>query len=1361
MKYFLPFCTLLIATMMAVDSLADAPVISYTPVHCTQTAPVSLSAEITDSDGINVSPGQKPRLYYKKVSESNVLAVTNDHLSNGWKFVEASNAASPFIFHFDFSKLTSPTTKNDSIQYFVIAEDIHGEVNWNSAVFSAAPSGVSLTSAQFPATSVAHFFRTIKTYSGNLTIDPLGVANDTNFLSISKNHGLFDAINQGALSGNVLVTIRHSSVSENGLHALNEWEEYQGCVLKDTPTYRLRIRPHSTGIEVRGRSANAIIRLNGADRVTIDGRPLGVGSGRGLTIRNDSSASNTAVVHLISNGTNNGCEYDTIRFCHIVGGAPQNTTSRKTFGIFANKSLSNPLDNEGWGNNYNSFEKNFIRRVRYGIALLGHSDELNRGNSILFNTIGPDAHGIDAIGAIGIAIAHQDGCWVRGNEVKFVGGDLLNIADTADRVGIYLGTIQENLWNSQFEGDTSLAKFYNVKVDGNKIHHIINQAGLSSVAIAYLNEIDNVETNNQISNNMVFSILSNGNTAEGDHAAGIGIIGGNTDFIVFNSILLKGEFDPHGVAEMTNSPSAIRINSTLRSTPMISYLTVANNAVKIEDATTKLGLPVFGISLKEAANIWSGVGCDFNLYHTPDNQVGGIGNTATYDVYATLGEWRTAFDPNQEPNSKTGNPQFKSDIDLHITPTSSCINAGFEFEGMDLYYDFDGDFRPEKADATIGADQLGKFYIWVGRENSSTTSDLNWKNYESPPDLGGDSIYVIVATERHSWKLTDEFTAGSLTMLPGRVLHLDRHNLHVLGDVDLRGSSTIYSGEGSCEQNYDVEDEGALVLSGSRPQKLEMGSGSICNLHLTNDSVTFTSHIQIQNDLIAKRSTGKIFHSNKTIEVKGDAKIWGELVYDSCTTLTCALFKISGTRKQLIDLRYHLTTVGKVANLQVDKNATGDNSQAMLGASLMIENFLDLKKGKLISEGSNAQTGLRFKTIFVLREDSNAITRTNGSTNDAFIQGKLLRKIGRAASYLFPLGFIDADAKHQVPDAPYYTPVVVEVLDSSGRGHSIVATYYDQDPDTANVGLTGEPYGDHSSAIEDGPGNWVDVKGDFVWHVAYSGDSLPYNIQLAVPFVNANNQDELASTPHEFRIMKRSIWNSGDWGFQGNHAVAEPHPSLPDFNQYQSARRTGLNTFSGFGIGGNSGGGQPLPVKILSIAAKPIDNKWIQVDWQTAAEINNEGFEVQRSTDGKHFEDIGWVAGAGNSSETISYTFTDNKVQPGIRYYYRLLQRDYDKNFEYSPVVSAQLKESAVVKWMQLLPNPASAAGSVVVNTASETVATLTVSDIKGNVLLQLPAKVFAGINTIPLDLSGLPAGNYIVTFSHSHETVSKQLMVR
>ena len=97
----------------------------------------------------------------------------------------------------------------------------------------------------------------------------------------------------------------------------------------------------------------------------------------------------------------------------------------------------------------------------------------------------------------------------------------------------------------------------------------------------------------------------------------------------------------------------------------------------------------------------------------------------------------------------------------------------------------------------------------------------------------------------------------------------------------------------------------------------------------------------------------------------------------------------------------------------------------------------------------------------------------------------------------------------------------------------------------------------------------------------------------------------------------------------------------------------------------NSGGSVPLPVELLyfNITSK----NGVTLSWATASEINNDYFVIERSEDGNNFYEIGRVAGNGNSSEEISYEFTDKFVLAPIEYY-RLKQVDFNGQFEHFEV---------------------------------------------------------------------------------------------
>jgi hypothetical protein len=72
----------------------------------------------------------------------------------------------------------------------------------------------------------------------------------------------------------------------------------------------------------------------------------------------------------------------------------------------------------------------------------------------------------------------------------------------------------------------------------------------------------------------------------------------------------------------------------------------------------------------------------------------------------------------------------------------------------------------------------------------------------------------------------------------------------------------------------------------------------------------------------------------------------------------------------------------------------------------------------------------------------------------------------------------------------------------------------------------------------------------------------------------------------------------------------------------------------------------------------------VVLEWATGSEINNDFFTIERSLDVEHAEIIGYLDGAGNSTQTLWYSFVDQNPLPGISYY-RLKQTDFDGKFEY------------------------------------------------------------------------------------------------
>lgn len=117
----------------------------------------------------------------------------------------------------------------------------------------------------------------------------------------------------------------------------------------------------------------------------------------------------------------------------------------------------------------------------------------------------------------------------------------------------------------------------------------------------------------------------------------------------------------------------------------------------------------------------------------------------------------------------------------------------------------------------------------------------------------------------------------------------------------------------------------------------------------------------------------------------------------------------------------------------------------------------------------------------------------------------------------------------------------------------------------------------------------------------------------------------------------------------------------------------------------------PLPVELLSFTARPVDDAFIRLDWETIQEEDNQGFYVERAlatsnTSDPRWQSLGFVPASGTSSGR--YTFDDRTAQKGQTYYYRLRQTDVDGQIEYSPVRSASLGDATAANSLILAPNP-------------------------------------------------------------------------
>ncbi len=152
-------------------------------------------------------------------------------------------------------------------------------------------------------------------------------------------------------------------------------------------------------------------------------------------------------------------------------------------------------------------------------------------------------------------------------------------------------------------------------------------------------------------------------------------------------------------------------------------------------------------------------------------------------------------------------------------------------------------------------------------------------------------------------------------------------------------------------------------------------------------------------------------------------------------------------------------------------------------------------------------------------------------------------------------------------------------------------------------------------------------------------------------------------------------------------------------------------TLGYFTLGNITGGTNPLPVELTSFTGSVNNNATLK--WSTATEVNNYGFDIERSTDNKTWAKIGFVAGSGNSNSPKNYSYTD-QPDGGTSFSYRLKQIDVGGAYKYYDAITVSLAGSDKAQLMQNSPNPFNPSTSIKYYVPQAVDVTITIYDILG-----------------------------------------------
>jgi hypothetical protein len=364
-----------------------------------------------------------------------------------------------------------------------------------------------------------------------------------------------------------------------------------------------------------------------------------------------------------------------------------------------------------------------------------------------------------------------------------------------------------------------------------------------------------------------------------------------------------------------------------------------------------------------------------------------------------------------------------------------------------------------------------------------------------------------------------------------------------------------------------------------------------------------------------------------------------------------------------------------------------------------------------ISSDINLTSGILNTDATNLLIVNNGATRTGGS--DASHVNGPIRKVGTNA-FEFPVG-----------KGGFWRPISI-----TGPGVAtdhFTAEFFNTDPDAIDA-VDPAPM---DTPIE----NISDCE---FWILDRTNGASNVSVTLSYRPYGANG----CSGVTDLANLTIARWDGTTWVNHPSTGVGVPSGSITTNAVVTSFSPFALATFSST---------NPLPIELINFTAIGTDQN-VLLNWQTASEINNDYFEIERSTDGENFIPIQQVNGAGNSSQILNYSTIDYSPFIGINYY-RLKQTDFDGAFSYSDVKQVNFISSDVLR---VYPNPAQ--NEVFVQFNDEVVFDeITLTDVTGKIILVLNSK---DKSLIKMDISTLSKGIYLLTCKGNGTILSQKIVV-
>jgi trimeric autotransporter adhesin len=625
------------------------PTITYNALFNTcATSGSVLTATITNPNGIPTSGIGLPVLYWR-INAGAYTPVT-----------ATSIGSNQYTFNFGTGVVAT-----DVVSYYIVAQD-----NAGTPLIGVTPSvGATGLTANPPAagtpptTPSSYLIQTPTPFTGTFSVGAAGT-----YTSLTQ---AVNAYNTSCLTGPVVFELIDPLYSTNETFPIVINHNADASAVNT-----LLIKPAAANTPTISGNSSYIIRMLGADYVTIDGSNNGSNS-RDLTIANTNTTGIGIVMSINNQSASNSASNNSIKNCNITG----NTGQSSLGGIFIGSSAALGGSSEIQNNNLNILNNN-ITRVAYGIYANGNATSPDQNWTINNNTIGG---GSDL-------------------EKPFRSIYVLNTQNLSINNNSLLGAV--NSGTAFASGITIAGNSFNGTIAKNRITDIKNTAsnifggfGANGILLAS----SSISSNLVISNNFISDVAAIGNTfGAGVNFNGYGLIvnqGGGYK-IYNNSINLNTNQGGDGI------PAAILLPTTFT---VSGGVDIRNNIFAINQNAATDG---YAIYCGSANSVFSNI--DNNNYSSNTSNLGYIGSNR-----ATLSDIVAGFGGNA--NSTTITPSFTSGSDLHLPLTAA--NAGLLDKAVvvaGVSDDIDNQARGTAPD--IGADEFGSLPPTPATPSQSTVT---------------------------------------------------------------------------------------------------------------------------------------------------------------------------------------------------------------------------------------------------------------------------------------------------------------------------------------------------------------------------------------------------------------------------------------------------------------------------------------------------------------------------------------------------------------------------------------------------------------------------------------------------------------